>query len=50
VYFDTESDPSQSVVSTALTATGTPGVTTATATVTLKSGYSKGFVVATWTQ
>jgi hypothetical protein len=50
VYFDTESNPSQAIVSTALAATGTPGVTTATATVTLKSGYSKGFVVATWTQ
>jgi hypothetical protein len=50
VYFDTESNPSQSVVSTPLAATSTAGVTTATATVTLKSGYSKGFVVATWTQ
>jgi len=50
VYFDTESNPSQAIVSTPLAATSTPGVTTATATVTLKSGYSKGFVVATWTQ
>jgi hypothetical protein len=50
LYFDTESNPSQTIVSTPLAATTTAGVTTATATVTLKSGYSKGFVVATWTQ
>jgi hypothetical protein len=50
IYFDTESNPSQTIVSTPLVATSTAGVTTATASVTLKSGYSKGFVVATWTQ
>ena len=50
VYFFTESFPNQVITSTPLAATSTPGVTTATATVTLNPGFSKGFVTATWTQ
>jgi hypothetical protein len=50
VYFYTESYPNQVITSTPLAATSTTGVTTATATVTLNPGFSKGFVTTTWTQ
>jgi hypothetical protein len=50
LYFSTENFPSQQVTSTPLAATSTPGVTTATATVTLNPGWSLGYVIATWSQ
>jgi hypothetical protein len=48
LYFYTENFLNQTITSTPLAATSTPGVTTATATVTLATGFSKGFVLATW--
>jgi len=50
LYFSTENFPDQTIVSSQLATTSTPGTTTASATVTLNPGYSKGYVVATWTQ
>ena len=50
VYFTTENFPDQKIVSTPLAATATPGITTASATVTLNPGYSLGYLIATWTQ
>jgi hypothetical protein len=46
----TESYPNQAIVSSPLATTNIPGVTTATAGVTLNPGFSKGFVTASWTQ
>lgn len=50
VYFTTENFPSQKITSTPLTATNTPGITTATASVTLNPGWSLGYITATWAQ
>jgi hypothetical protein len=50
IYFSTENFPDQKITSSPLTATSTTGVTTATATVTLSPGYSKGYVIASWVQ
>ena len=49
VYFSTENFPCK-ITATPLAATSTPGVTTATATVTLNPGWSLGYIIANWTQ
>lgn len=48
LYFSTENFPDQQIVSTQLG--GDVTSSTATATVTLNPGFSKGYIVATWTQ
>jgi len=48
VYFSTLNEPDQAITATALAGT-TLASSTATATVTLKPGYSIGYVVANWT-
>jgi hypothetical protein len=48
LYILTENFPDQKIVSTPLA--GTLATSSATATVTLPPGYSKGFITATWTQ
>jgi hypothetical protein len=50
LYFSTENFPAQQITSTPLAATATPGITTATATVTLNPGWSLGYIIASWTQ
>jgi len=50
LYFLTENFPDQTIVSSPLANSTTPGITTASTTVTLNPGYSKGYVIATWTQ
>jgi hypothetical protein len=48
LYFFSENGPDQAITSTGLA--GSVGNSTATASVTLPSGYSRGYVKATWTQ